>query len=323
MRYSEDVYDRARAELARRRQSAESTYYQHAETIRQNAPEIYKEEQRIRNSFFKLVAQYLGGDTEGGIERIQSDNLSAQQRLRLMLKEKGYPEDYLDTHYYCERCKDTGSAGGVTCECMKVLLKRFSAMELNEKSSIRPERFEDVRLDIYPDNEVCEKMRKVIGFLESYVERFDPYGENKSLFFYGSTGTGKTFLSSCIATALNEKGVMVSFGTAFELLKRLEDENFGRVNGDSMREMIDADLLIIDDLGCEYHSKFSEAALYNLINSRMNLHKATIVSTNLNTQELKNTYKDRISSRLLGAFTPIRFFGSDVRLMLKRKSIGQ
>ncbi|MBR1750290.1 MAG: ATP-binding protein [Ruminococcus sp.] len=322
MLYSENVYDKARAELTRRHSNADALYNEHAEVIKQNAPLIYESEQRIRKTFFNVVASYLSNGADG-FERIEEDNLKAQSELRAQLKAHGYPEDYLDVKYYCDKCRDTGSVGGMTCECMRELLKRFSAQELNEKSSICPERFEDVRLDIYQNDDVKDKMQKVIAYLESYCNKFDAEGDNESLFLVGSTGTGKTFLSSCIASALNAKGVMVSFGTAFEQLKRCEDEHFGRASGDSMQTMINADLLIIDDLGSEFHSKFSEAALYNIINSRMNMHKATVVSTNLNSQELKSIYNDRITSRLMGAFTPILFHGGDVRLSLKKRSLGQ
>ena len=82
---------------------------------------------------------------------------------------------------------------------------------------------------------------------------------------------------------------------------------------DTLQTLISADLLILDDLGSEFRTGFTESALYNLINSRINLGLPTIISSNLSADELQKTYNDRIISRLFGVFTTLMFVGEDIR----------
>ena len=73
------------------------------------------------------------------------------------------------------------------------------------------------------------------------------------------------------------------------------------------------DLLIIDDLGAEVSNQFTVSTIYNVLNSRISTGLPTVISTNLNQNELNSRYWDRITSRILGEFRPLVFSGSDVR----------
>ena len=81
----------------------------------------------------------------------------------------------------------------------------------------------------------------------------------------------------------------------------------------------DADLLIIDDLGTEMSTQFTLSAFYDLINTRLNEGKCTIINTNLNVDALRTRYDDRITSRILGNFMPLIFRGNDVRALKLRQ----
>ena len=74
------------------------------------------------------------------------------------------------------------------------------------------------------------------------------------------------------------------------------------------------DLLIVDDLGTEMPGQFTTAALYTLINDRILSGKATIISTNMNTEDLAKRYNNQIASRLRGSFQRVAFMGEDIRL---------
>ena len=91
---------------------------------------------------------------------------------------------------------------------------------------------------------------------------------------------------------------------------------FGRTASftqDSPERCFECDLLIIDDLGTEMTNQFTVATLYNLINTRMNLGKPTIINTNLNQNDLRQRYTDRIASRIMGEYVLLAFKGIDVR----------
>ena len=109
-------------------------------------------------------------------------------------------------------------------------------------------------------------------------------------------------------------GFLFIYGSAFNLLKAVEKEHFGG-GGDSYEAMLNCDLLVIDDLGTEFISQFTQTTLYGLINTRILSKKPTIINTNLSMGEIAKRYTDRISSRLIGCYQTRRFVGKDVRQM--------
>lgn len=136
---------------------------------------------------------------------------------------------------------------------------------------------------------------------------------------YGETGLGKTHLSLAIAGKAAEKGYNVIYGSAQDLLRKVENEHFGRAeNEGTLDMMLEADLLVLDDLGAEFSSSFSQSVVYNLLNSRIASGKPMIVSSNLTIQEFNEKYSRRIVSRLFSQLVQIRFIGRDVR-QLKRQ----
>lgn len=81
--------------------------------------------------------------------------------------------------------------------------------------------------------------------------------------------------------------------------------------------MLDCDLLIIDDLGSEFSTQFTVACIYNIINTRINLGKPVIISTNLTGEELEAKYTQRITSRIIGSYVSLLFIGKDIRQLKK------
>lgn len=134
---------------------------------------------------------------------------------------------------------------------------------------------------------------------------------------YGKTGVGKTHLSLSIAKAVAERGFNAAYGSIVNLLTIIEREHFGKVseeeNMDTVNLLINADLLVLDDLGAEFSSQFYESVTYNIINSRINLGLPTIISTNLTAAELQKKYNERIISRIFGEFSTLCLVGEDIR----------
>ena len=155
-------------------------------------------------------------------------------------------------------------------------------------------------------------MENVLGYCKAYADDFSK--KSPSLLLYGKTGLGKTHLSLSIAGKAVEAGYGVIYMTAQNLFNRLEREKFGRGDGENTEQAIlDCDLLIIDDLGSEFISQLTVSSLYNIVNCRGLEEKPTIISTNLTPDEIRNTYSDRIASRILSAYTILQFDGADIR----------
>ncbi len=139
------------------------------------------------------------------------------------------------------------------------------------------------------------------------------------MLFTGNTGLGKTFLSNCIAKEILDMGKTVLYQTAPIMLDNILDYRFGKSDYTELYDnIINVDLLIIDDLGAESLNSFKLSELFNIINARLlsqNKHVTkTIISTNLNMNNLMDTYSERIFSRLASYYNVCRFFGEDIRI---------
>lgn len=318
MKYSGEAYEKAMRELSRRRNAANEEHQRRTEEINSIAPEIGMLQKKLAETSAGLVKAVLSGGENAAqmIEKVKQTNLRMQKSIGDMLYALKGDSHYLDVPYFCNKCKDEGFVNGVRCECMKKLLDRYAIDEISEGCHIKTHDFSEFRLEYYDvrsDNGYSprEKMSQVYNYCKSYAENFPK--DNSSLFFYGKTGLGKTFLSSCIAQEVIHKGHSVLFGSISEFLRAVENEHFNRAEGDTMSALMNCELLILDDLGSEFRTPFNESAVYSIINGRLNMDMPTIVSTNLSLQELDQIYNERIVSRLTGCYSPILFIGRDIR----------
>ena len=136
---------------------------------------------------------------------------------------------------------------------------------------------------------------------------------------------GKTFLSACIARSVSEQGRSVVYDTAGNIFAQFETRKFQRdAEGvqtalDETRRYLTCDLLILDDLGSELTTQFTQSALYELINGRLVGGKRTVISSNLSMEEAAVRYSPQIASRLEGEYHLLHFFGEDIRLLRKKQ----
>ena len=142
------------------------------------------------------------------------------------------------------------------------------------------------------------------------------------MLLFGDPGLGKTFLSACIARVVSEDGFSVVYDTAGHIFAQFEASKFRRDDVDEPDESVErcmaCDLLILDDLGTEMTTAFVQSALYQLLNSRLLAGRSTIISTNLDPDQIGRRYSAQIMSRLEGEFELLPFIGQDIR-RLKRE----
>lgn len=305
--------------LSERRSTAQSIQNaRHAEVIAA-LPEIEKYEAALSASGLAVVkALGMGADASKYIDELSKVNLSVQQDIRKLLTASGYPADYLEVPYTCKKCEDTGFCGGYSCECRKALLKSVALARLEAVSPSKNCRFDNFDPELYPVQadpaygvSPQSRMREVLEYCRCYADDFDKSSD--SLFMHGATGLGKTHLSLAIANVVVERGFEVIYTSAQNLMSSLEKEKFGGGNGEREKEILECDLLIIDDLGSEFSTQFTVSAVYNIINTRINLGKPVIISTNLTGEELEAKYTQRITSRIIGSYVSLLFMGRDIR----------
>lgn len=104
MSYSRKVYVKAASTLERRRSKAEHTQSMHREEAYAKIPELISIDREISSAGAEVIrAIGMGENAQRFIEELSKKNLAAQQRRKDILKENGYPEDYLDADYTCKK----------------------------------------------------------------------------------------------------------------------------------------------------------------------------------------------------------------------------
>ena len=115
------------------------------------------------------------------------------------------------------------------------------------------------------------------------------------------------------------------YDTAANVFSRFEKRKFARFGEDARqaeadtRRYLTCDLLILDDLGSEFTSPFIQAALYEVVNTRLVEDKHTVISSNLSLDAIRQRYSPQVASRLEGEYLPLGFFGKDIRLLKKQR----
>lgn len=322
MTYSPSEYEQARKELDKRRNSAEAVQKAHRDEIAAKFPELVKIEQEMAAAGLSVIkALGMGDDSMDYIKSLEKANLDAQRRRAELLKDNGYPEDYLKVKYYCSQCNDRGFKNGRMCSCHKLILRSIAYEKLCSRFPVDKCTFTNFELSYYPDNggdiTPRKRMSAVFDYCKDYAANFSSH--SPSLLMAGKTGLGKTHLSLAIAGQVINRGYGVIYASAQNILNKLESEKFGRgSNNDTEKKLIECDLLILDDLGTEFSTQFTVSAIYNIINTRLLSDKPTIISTNLTFEELEKVYSQRISSRILSEYTLLCFDGTDIRQLKTR-----
>ena len=277
----------------------------------------YKElEEEVISLYAQRARLLIKGNAEE-IVHITDKIDDLKQKQEELLTGEGYPADYLEPHYTCPICHDTGFVDGVRCRCFKQALLNRLYERSNIKKVLEKENFSTLRhdLQIGDDQKQFEKAyAKSVKFTEEFGTTY------KNLCFTGTVGTGKSFLSNCILDSLIKKEYSCVYYTAPSLFETIADYKFRRVPGllNPTEYLYTCDLLVIDDLGTEMTNSFTTSELLNLLNERHKANKSTIISTNLDLENLNNTYSDRIFSRIVSNFDICVLSGQDIRIYIKQ-----
>lgn len=316
-----EIYEKAHNIMRLRREKARDENERRIQEINQKIPEIKEINNTLFNVGKEIIGAIAGGhgkDVTAKIERIRENNLKMQNAAKQLLISHGYPPDYLSIHYACSECNDTGYLDTVFCDCMKQVFGQFRAEEFNRNTYLKLSRFEDFDLKYYSGDDY-HTMKKILDFTRNYAETFT--ADAKSIMMSGGTGLGKTHLSLAVADRVIRRGFAVVYDSVINILDSIEDEHYGEHSRETLDAVLGADLLILDDLGTEQESRFFKSKIFNIIDTRINRRKPTIISTNLNLADISERYGGRIVSRLSADYTQMQFSGKDVRLQIRLEQI--
>lgn len=272
----------------------------------------------------KLLESGAGAEA---LDQLREDLQDLREQKALIIRAAGYPDNYLELQYNCPDCRDTGLIDGKKCHCFLKAQMKLLHDQSNLEDVLERENFTALSFQYYDDKEILPQigmtngayMRQVVRICKDFIKNFDKKHEN--LLFTGSTGVGKTFLTNCIAGELMDTCHSVVYLTASDLFEIFSRNKFDYENAEDMRDMyrfvLDCDLLIIDDLGTELNNSFTSSQLFYCINERMNMKRSTIISTNLSPVRLRDSYTDRVTSRIMSGYRMIPLYGKDIRLLKK------
>lgn len=314
----QENYRRIRQEYSTKYLKAQEVADAREAEVHAAIPELRALDRRLSGLGLEILRiVHEGGDIHAGLETLRKQNDELRAIRKKILTDHGYPEDYTDIHYECTKCADTGFVDCKMCDCMRQKLIEAGYESSGVGHLLRTQSFETFSLDYYAgDARSYARMKRVRDMMKAYADGFRP-GEADNLALFGGTGLGKTHLSSAVARVVIEKGYDVLYTSAVGMLSDFEQQRFGNASGignqANTSRYYDCDLLIIDDLGTEVGNQFTTSVLYDVINTRLNRQQATIISTNLEPDEFRKRYWDRITSRVFGEYSILQFMGKDIR----------
>lgn len=244
--------------------------------------------------------------------------LDIKLEKKKLLTDAGYPYDYLELKYDCSKCRDTGYVDGEKCSCYHRMEAGFLYDSSHIKELLTENNFSNLSRDYYTGDDL-EIFDEAVNTCKNYIDNFN--SDYRNILFYGTVGTGKSFLSGCIAKELIDKGCSVVYFSAISLFQSISNHIYDKEK-DTFNELYDTvlecDLLIIDDLGTEITNEFVRSQLFNILNERNIRRKSIVISTNLTLEGIRDKYSDRVFSRIYESYELIKLsVYKDIRLQKK------
>lgn len=299
----------ALGEITTHKMSAELTAKNNLLRARENA-DFLEIDKTLRKT--KLDLSKTADEKEIAKLRAEIKNLEQQQGK--ILKKLNIQPAELIPRYACPHCKDSGYIDGIACQCLNRRVQHALIKQSGMGTRLQFS-FDTCDSRIVSEN---ANLKKAYALAKKYIDSF-PSPKYPNLVFMGDVGSGKTYLAECIANSLLKRGHYVVFSNAFDLNQTVQ-YSFGLSYSERealLAPYFESELLIIDDLGSEpIIRNITLANLFVVINSRQSMSLPTIISTNLNLDELQDRYGDRIISRIFNKRTTITipFVGKDLRL---------
>ena len=280
---------------------------------------IYVENPKLKDLDAKIVKAYLD------IGRSKIENKSTKEYENELNNLHIERDDYIKTHniddnykeikYDCDKCKDTGFVNGKKCSCfISKEIELFDTVS-HFKNYIKDDNFDNLDPTFYKQSGLeingmsySNYMKNVVLNLKSGIKNMSetPY----NIILIGIPGTGKTFLSRCAGAYAIDLNKSVLYVNVNEYINSLKPD----YEGVPLKNYaINADLFILDDLGTEKISDFSNVELNYIIDKRLNDKKSTIITTNLLLNQIKDNYLSQMYSRISHAYLSCYLAGEDLR----------
>ncbi len=280
----------------------------------ESIPEFQKLENAVASLAVAQGKKLLSGD-EKALDALRKSLADLKAQKEQLLLDAGFSVNFLDPVFCCPDCQDTGYIGREKCHCFRqaeisLLYEQSGIQDLLKQNNFSLLSYE------YYRGEALALFQNAVKTCQSFIKNFN--SDYHNLFFYGTVGTGKSFLSCCVAKELMDQGHSVIYFGATGLFDLLSNAAFHTKDREERQnaysDLYRCDLLIIDDLGTELTNQFTSSQLFSLLNERHLGKKSTLISTNFTLAQLRDRYSDRIFSRITSNFEVCRLAGEDIRM---------
>ena len=200
---------------------------------------------------------------------------------------------HLSTERKVKTCEFNGVTFNFTCiserdqyeEDQRKLIeareKKLDYVKKLKMDSLMDTRFKECKFENFI---VSNDNKQYFDLARHYASNFDEFkAKNHGLLIYGDPGTGKSYLTFCIANYLIEKGYPVIACSVSTIIEKVREySTFGSNDKNQFYNLLKSiELLIIDDLGSENNTEWVNSVLYDVIDLRYRSNLPLIITTNL------------------------------------------
>lgn len=236
-----------------------------------------------------------------------------KQHQQSLLNAMGLPDTYLDPHYDCPLCRDTGYVGNpvqkkCTCRLNLEQQERMESGRINDR-----EIFANFSTDFYSDARQKARGENICAHCRQYAKDL-PHPAYPQLLLSGLPGLGKSFFGNAIAYQALEQGVESLRVTAYFFIQDIMNGLKERTS--PLSTYMNVPFLVLDDLGSEpMVPNVTTESVFALCDERRSAGRATVYITNLSLDGLRNRYGERVSSRIADSTVTksILFTGDSLR----------
>lgn len=319
-------YNAIMREYEKKQAFDERDFIERRDLVYKKIPEIRALDHEVSRLGALYSEKFILGEKNAHEELLEKYK-EIEEKKALLLNKYDLSENFLEKHYSCNDCKDTGFIDGRPCHCFiqAEIDLYFSQNRLSEWFSEHT--FNSFSLEYYsktPHEENAEisdyslakhALSKTMDFSKKIISG---NGDNvNNIVIFGGTGTGKTFLTHCVAGELIRHGKSCIYLTSPQLFDIISSFSFEHEGKNDFNSLFTSDLLIIDDLGAENVNSFVISGLFRVLNERSLSKKPVLISTNLSIKELQSIYTERIFSRIVGSSDFLQLSANDIRLQKK------
>ena len=234
MALSKSQFDMIRRGYEDRQHKNHRLFLERKELIYSRYPEYSKLEEKMGELSIARTHALIDGDTQKAAQlKQQFQNLSDQKKQILI--DAGLDEDYLTPIYDCRDCQDTGYINGEKCHCFKQQELSLLYEQSNIEEMISRENFSTLSYEFY-QGENLKRFEDAVNISKDFVRGFKNHYQN--LLFYGTVGTGKSFLSGCIAKEILQSGQAVIYFSSNSLFETLARHSFDTKSKESLYNLV-------------------------------------------------------------------------------------